>query len=86
MRGSSHSGASLDAATERRICQPGMMTVLPRSTPSMAQRAQSALTGALFFLGKETPLRGTVDAQGRCRLEGTIQTLRFEEIYHPWED
>ena len=39
------------------------------------QRAQSALTGALFFLGKETPLRGTVDAQGRCRLEGTIQTL-----------
>ena len=28
------------------------------------QRAQSALTGALFFLGKETPLRGTVAAAG----------------------
>ena len=52
----------------QKACNPS--DISPRGI-----RQTAALTGALFFLGKETPLHGTVDAQGRCRLEGTIQTL-----------
>lgn len=43
--------------------------------------AEGKLNGLLFLLGKETECTGTVDGDGKCKLFGTLKTLKNQVSY-----